>query len=229
MVDLGIHGETAAYDLDLRVTPLEPRLAETVGRLKTSRLGPPQAAKIRQFLSQPKSIQACALPCRSWSSCRSRSVGSKDSRTEHRADELSSMTMFLDHEEQRAIPQPFGNVSVALTAGRHTLVRKQVQEALAQALQSQLPDRQGLLAGVTAATAGLRTAPTVDVGGKNLNGPQSLQHFGSLWVQTQVAWLRCRAIEWARWAGVPSLAYSSAGVRSQPGQRRRVRDVSPRS
>jgi hypothetical protein len=217
VLDLQLHGETAGYDLELRIAPMEARLRETVERFKNSKIGPPNALKAHQAVSQPKAVQARAVALKKLEELLQQERWA-DGYAQLNAvmDELTSVTMFLGGDEERQILIPFGIVNGNLTSGRNNFVRKQVRQALQEVIQSQLPDRKGALAALAAAAAALRTAPTADVEGQRLDGPQSLQHFGNLWLKLQVAWLRCRAIEWARRAVVPSLAYVTPVTEPNP-------------
>jgi hypothetical protein len=198
-LDLEIHGETAGYDYSLRVAKLEPQLNNAIGRFQATRAGLDQAAKVRQFLAQPKSSQArTAAVQRIGQLLQQQKFEEAYQLLNDFLDDLISYTMFLPPSEPRPFPSGFAELEHQVTVRRHTLVRQQVQEALEQVVIAQLPKPQALVAAVAAAATGLRSAPGVDVGGKTLSGPQCLEYFGGEWKRTQLAAVRCRAIEWAR-------------------------------
>ncbi len=207
-LDLQMCGETAGFDYGLREAWLNAQLKRAIARFKTTTAGATQAAKDRQFLSAPGTTQFRAVALEKIKQlAQQQKWPAAYAMLNDTLDKLSSYTMFLEPAEETPYLLQFSEVGILVTTKRNAIFRQQVQEILDQLVTAQLPNPQGLVTAVSAAATGLRTASSVDVGGKLLNGPQCLEYFGNSWRQTQLAALRCRAIEWARRVSVPAYAH----------------------
>lgn len=207
-LDLQMCGETAGYDYSLRTAVLETQLKAAIGQYKPTNAGLAQAAKDRQILAAPATNQVRNAALEKIKQlARQQKWAEAYNVLNDIQDKLSSYGILLEAEEQRPILAAFADVAAPLVAKRNTQFRQQVQDVLDQAVTAQLPNPSGLSAAVAAAAAGLRTAPSVDVEGKPLTGPQCLESFGNAWRQTQLAAIRCRALEWARRVGIPDCSY----------------------
>lgn len=206
--ELQMQGEPAGYDYAKRLELLRTRFKQIVEAYKVSPAGTQQAAKVRQFMNQPKNVQARNEAGRKIAQLKQEQRWAEAyAFIEDALDKLVAYTVFLPTEEERSLLAAFNEPGTTIRTERNKLYRTQAQAALEPLAAAQLPNLAGLVGELTAAAGGLQTAATVPVGGQTLSGPQTLVHFGQQWRKVQLSLLRCRAIDWARRTQIPDLTY----------------------
>jgi hypothetical protein len=118
-------------------------------------------------------------------------------------DELEVMGTWYDTDQRKRSIWRFRSAAAPLLRQCDEARKNAVQEALTQARSQQSPQFDALLGEIRKATAALKTAGTVDVGGQPLTGPALLRLFAQRWTDAQAAALRCQGLTWIIEASSP--------------------------
>jgi hypothetical protein len=205
-LDLQIQGETAGIDFAMRADEMLQQWNDALNAFKNNPANAAQINKIRQ--SVPVQHQKANLALQNAQKLvREQQWLKAYLYLEGIFDEVTFYTAFLSASESAALLTDYQRLLPEISSMRHRQLRAQVQSKLEQAGAPLVPDTQTLLAAVTAATSTLQSAPTADVDGQSLSGPQCLDSFARQWQGVHLKALRCRAIDWARRLTVPQLNY----------------------
>lgn len=204
-----ILGEPAGVDFKLRADQLHVRVGEVV---RATRRHASLSSKIAQ--DRGTAMKAAAAKAQRISAIRTLAQQEKWEEAEDHlyeiVDEVSSMSIWYQHQDQVKMLQPFLAAQSAVDKAMKEQRVKAAQEAMAKSIEEQLPDFDSLLSQMKSAADSVRTTGAADVGGQMLSGPQLMARYGDDWRTVQVAAVQCRALNLARQGATDGQAVGSA-------------------